>query len=138
MTRTRREHYFALVESFVNKAVEPYPFCDRYTSMWTQDRDEEYAKVTPSAESSGQQMIASFQRDEISREEFQQEYPKLFGYSGEDLKFQDMIDAIHSACSCFRASPETKWDIDEEQLRQEMSEFLVRYRQQSALLLQTA
>ncbi len=81
-------------------------------------------------------MIAAFQRGEMSSDVFQREHHRLWGYSTEEWEFQNMIDAMHSACSCFCSLPELEWEINEEQLRQEAASFLAQYQKLTLPTLQ--
>lgn len=124
---TRREHFVSLVEKFAGNKLAVSAFDRQFTALWMKYRDEEYAKKATWAEPYDQQMIASFQRGEINKDEFAREYRSLWGYSAEEWEFQNMIDAMHSACSLFNPSPELEGEINEEQFRQEAASFLAQY-----------
>ena len=133
----RREQYVSFVESFLNGSEATDPFCNRFIAMWIQDRDAEYAQAATWAQPYDRQLSERLRSGEINKDEFQREWLKLWGYSAKDLKFQDMIDAMHSSCYSFDPSGELEWGINEEQLRQELSELLAECRQNTPSL-QTA
>ncbi len=122
----RHEEYFSLIEDFLSRDLEVAAFCSKFTALWIRDRDETYSKKATWQQPYDELLIAAFQRGEIGGSEFQQRSAELWGYA-EDIEFQTMVDALHSACSVFRPSPELQWEIGEEELRREVGEALANY-----------
>lgn len=128
INETRREHFVSLADKFVSKKLVVDAFDHQFTALWMEYRDQEVDKKKAAwPEPYDQQIIASFQRGEMSKDEFAREYRSLWGYSAEEWEFQNMTDALHLACSVFNPSPELEREISEDQLRQEAAAFLAQY-----------
>ena len=127
----RHQRFLALIERFLTGDLAPAVFCAKFTRLWVQDgaaaREVQQAKKATWSQPYDELLIAAFQRGEMSAGEFQDEYARLWGY-GEDLAFQTMVDALHSAYSCWRPLPELDWEIDDAQLRREVADRLAEYR----------
>ena len=120
-----------LMANFLNGRLAAETFCDRFIKQWMRDRDAAWeaqqAKKASWSQPYDELLLAAFQRGEISVAEFQREHAKLWGYA-DDIEFQTMISALHSACSCWRPDPELEWEIGDKQLRQEVGDALSKYR----------
>ena len=142
MTNTsRHQQFLTLIEKFLSGDLAPDTFCAKFIKLWMQDgavaREAQQAKKAAWSQPYDELLIAAFQRGEISANEFRSEHARLWGY-GENLAFQTLIDALHSACSCWRSSPELEWEIGEEQLRREAADRLAAYRASAHALVQAA
>jgi hypothetical protein len=116
--------YLAIIERFLAGELSPGDFCDQFTVVWMKDRDEISARSRTWPRPYDQELLAAWQRGEISEEALHQGTAQLFGY---DLAFQDMVDRIHSACSVYRPDPEELWEIGEDRLRQDVQQALSDY-----------
>lgn len=125
-TAMRHEPFLRVMDRFLHHAQAAADFCDQFTRLWVENRDRTLAKKATWSQPYDEMLLAAFQRGEISTDEFQNEYAKLWGYA-DDIEFQTMIDALHSACMCWDPSPELDWEIDDEQLRQEVGDALAAY-----------
>ena len=123
---SRHGQFLSLIESFLGWNREVDTFCAEFMTLWMQDRDKTYAKKATWSQPYDELLLTSWQRGEISEDEFQKEWAKLWGYA-EEVEFRDMIDEIHSACSVFSPAPELQWEMDEEQLRQAVKESFGNY-----------
>lgn len=136
----RHQLFLELMGRFLGGNLAASSFCAKFTKLWMQDRDAardaEQTKKAAWSQPHDELLIAAFQRGEMSGEEFRKEHAQLWGYA-DDLEFQTMIDALHSACSCWRPSPELQWEIGEEELRQEIKEALADYQRRDKPLART-
>ncbi len=133
----RHEPFLRLMERFLYHKQTAADFCDQFTRLWVENRDRTLAKKATWSQPYDEMLLAAFQRGEISAEEFQSEYAKLWGYA-DDIEFQTMINALHSACMCWDPSPELDWEIDDAQLRQEVGDALTTYQSLSNSLAHSA
>lgn len=122
-----RKPFLRLMEQFLHHKQAAADFCDQFTKLWVEKRDDTLAKKASWSQPYDEMLLAAFQGGETSVDEFQREHAKLWGYA-DDIEFQTMIDALHSACMCWDPSPELDWEIDEAQLRQEVGDALSKYR----------
>lgn len=126
----QHQPYLALMASFLDGMLAVEAFCDQYIKQWVRDRDAawevEQAKKATWSQPYDELLIAAFQRGEMSAKEFQKERAELWGYA-DDIEFQNMRDAMHSACMCWYPCPELDGKIDEAQLRQEVKDALTSY-----------
>lgn len=118
--------YLRLIRQFLNSELDAETFCDKFSSLWRVDRDEEWSKVQNGSERSDLQLTEPFNRGDVSAEVFQQKWRELFGSeSYEDLTA--LTDRIFTACDVFRDEPEAKYEIDEAQLLSEVKDHLAIY-----------
>jgi hypothetical protein len=105
-----------LFRSFINCECKPSTFCEQFTLLWMQHRDEvsqlKESWTTPQDE----RLIETFRKNEITKEQFTEQWQDLWGIS-KDLPFHNLMDAVHSMCSAYNSSPEELWEIGPEQLR---------------------
>lgn len=138
MSRTsRHEEFLLLMGGLLSRSLGDDAFCSEFTALWMRDRDETYAKKATWQQPYDELLIAAFQRGEMSGEDFRNEYAKLWGYA-DDVEFQTIIDALHSACSMFSPSPELRGEIGEEELRQAVREALTAHQRSNKPLARTA
>ena len=142
MTDTPRHQLFLeLMGKFLDGNLAASSFCAKFTKLWMRDRDAardaEQTKKAAWSQPHDELLLAAFQRGEMSGEDFRKEHAKLWGYA-DDVEFQTMIDVLHSACSCWRPSPEFEWEIGEEELRREVKEALASYQKLDKPLARTA
>ena len=131
----RQEPFLALMKSFLDRKIQAETFCTRLIKLWAQERDVTYAKKAEWPQPYDEMLTAAWQRGEISEAEFREKDAELWGYEPHS---QDVIDAVHSACDCWRSSPELKWEIEEVRLRHEVEEALATLTQPNKVLVQAA
>lgn len=122
----RQEPFLSLMKSFLDRKIQAQTFCTRFIKLWAQERDTTYAKKATWPLPYDEMLTAAWQRGEISEAEFREKDAKLWGYEPHS---QDLIDTVHSACDCWRSSPELKWELDEAQLRHEVKEAFAAFSQ---------
>ncbi len=127
MNALDHEPYLRLMKEFLHHNQSAADFCDQFTKLWIERRDDTLAKKATWSQPYDELLLAAFQRGEMSAEEFQKEHAELWGYA-DDIEFQIMIDALHSACMCWDPAPELDWEIDEARLRREVGDALGKYR----------
>ena len=131
------EPYLRLMKKFLRHNQSAADFCDQFTKLWIEKRDDTLAKKANWSQPYDELLLDAFQRGEMSMDEFQKEHAKLWGYA-DDIEFQTMIDALHSACMCWDPAPEFDWEIDEAQLRQEVKDALASYQRLEKPLAEVA
>ncbi|MEM7531167.1 MAG: hypothetical protein AAF639_03240 [Chloroflexota bacterium] len=98
-------------------------FCDEYVSLWAIHCGLAYQQKNDWPEPYDEQLMEQWNNGELTADEF--EYKWLTLWSGwDDREFNDIIDAIHSACSAFNPNPMFEWEIDREQFYAEMLEMV--------------
>lgn len=108
-----------LIHHFLQHEVVADDFCTKLIAFWSLGRDDIYNKQKLWPEPYDQQLIAAWQRGELTEEAFRAKWDQLWG-SDESTPFRYMLDRMHSACYVFRPSPQMAWEIDEDQLRREV------------------
>jgi hypothetical protein len=120
------KQYLELIRQFLNSEIDVDIFCERFSSLWRVDRDEEWSKVENLPERPDVKLTEAFNRGEISGEVFQQKWRKLFDSESYEA-LATMTDRIFTACDVFREEPEAEYEIDETELRREVAEHLAIY-----------
>lgn len=115
----RQEPFVSLMKSFLDQKIQAQTFCTRFIKLWAQERDITYAKKAEWPQPYDEMLTAAWQRGEINDVQFREKDAELWGYEPHS---QDVIDAVHSACDCWRLVPNSVWEIDEAQLRHEVQE----------------
>lgn len=118
------KEYFDLIGRFIAGVLTPEDFSDQFTVVWMKDQDEISARSRTWPRPYDQELLAAWQRGEVSEEALHEGTARLFGY---DLAFQGVVDRIHSACSAYRPDPEEAWEISGDQLRQDVEQALDDY-----------
>ncbi|MEM7535798.1 MAG: hypothetical protein AAF639_26705 [Chloroflexota bacterium] len=114
MTRMMyKKQFIQLINQFLHKAIQPEQFCTEYTQLWMAHRDFIDAKREAWPEPYDQQLLQKLHDGLITQEVFSQKWSALWG-NAEDEPFNDIIDALHSACDVFDPNPEFDWELDEE------------------------
>lgn len=131
----RQEPFLSLIKSFLDRKIQVQTFCTRFTTLWAQERDMTLAKKAEWPQPYDEMLTAAWQCGEISEAEFREKDAELWGY---EPHFQDVTDAMHSACDCWRPSPKLEGEIDEAQLRHEVQEAFAARTQANKELLQVA
>lgn len=122
----QHQPYLALMANFLNGTLAVEAFCDQFIELWIEKRDDALAIKAAWSQPYDELLIAAFLRGEMSSDQFRKEHAELWGY-GDDIEFQNMRDAMHSACMCWYPCPELEGEIDEAQLRQEVKDALTSY-----------
>lgn len=120
------KQYLELIRQFLNSEIDVDIFCERFSSLWRIDRDEEWSKVKNLPERPDVKLTEAFDRGEISGEVFQQKWRELFNSESYEA-LATMTDRIFTACDVFRDEPEAEYEIDETELRREVAEHLAVY-----------
>ena len=131
----RPEPFLSLMKSFLDRETPAQTFCTRFLTLWAQERDMTLAKKAEWPQPFDEMLTAAWQRGEMSEVEFREKDANLWGYEPHS---QNLIDAVHSACDCWRSSPEREWEIDEAQLRQEVQKAFAVLTQSTKARLQVA
>lgn len=123
---SNEKRYLELIRQFLASEFDAETFCEKFSSLWRVDRDEEWSKVQNGSERPDLQLTEAFNRGDISAEAFQQKWRELFGSESYE-NLAAMTDRIFTACDVFRDEPEAKYEIDEAELRREVAEHLAVY-----------
>jgi hypothetical protein len=116
---TNEPNYLQLIHQFLNFEIDAESFCQKFSSLWKIDRDEQESQRNSWSERYDLQLIDAFQRKEIMAEEFERKWVELHGY-GEYKHLLEMVDKIFTACDAFNPKPESEYEIDEVELRNEL------------------
>ena len=108
-----------LIHQFLQHEVAAEEFCTKVIAFWSLGRDHAYNKQKLWPEPYDQQLITAWQRGELTEEAFRAKWDQLWD-SDESTPFRSMLDRMHSACYVFRPYPHMEWEINEDQLRQEI------------------
>ncbi len=118
--------YLELIRQLLDSEIDGETFCQRFSSLWRVDRDEEWSKAETWSERHDLKLTEAYNRGDISGEVFQQKWRELFGSeSYEDLTA--MTNRIFTACDVFCVEPEAAYEIDETELQREVAEHLATY-----------
>ena len=128
-----QEVFLELINQFLEQQINAEPFCLRFTKLWMRHRDAIYAKKLTWSKPHDEELMAAFQRGEITAEQFTKQWRRLWGTEGTE-HFQHMIDVVHSACDVFRPIPALSGEINEDELRQEVTRELTSYTLKTTLL----
>ena len=120
------KRYLQLINRLLSSEVDGETFCREFSSLWKSDRDEQYAERAAWPGRYDLQLIEAHSRGEISTEEFGRKWDDLFGYAGHE-HLLEMLDRVFTACDAFDPEPEREMDIDESQLKREVSGHLAAY-----------
>ena len=131
----RQELFLALTQDFLERRIQVRAFCTKYIRLWAKERDVTYVKKAEWPLPYDEMLVAAWQRGEISDDQFKEKVAQLWGY---EANSQDVLDGVHSACDCWRLSPELKGEIDEMQLRHEVEEAFAALTQPNKVLVQAA
>jgi hypothetical protein len=118
--------YFTAIQGFLKSTMTPETFCDDFISMWTQDRNEQYATAQSWSEPFDTLLLQAKERGETSSEEFSKRWTELWGYTAE-VPYVEMLDRIHSSCYAYDPCPELAWEIDVGKLKEEVMQALSAY-----------
>ena len=110
--------YLELIRSFLNAEISGADFCEKFSTLWKADRDEDYEKRKP--------LIEAYNQGTLTCEEILVKEVELMGYAI-CPPLISMLDDIFVSCDVFDPTLETTFAIDEEQLKEEVSVKLARY-----------
>jgi predicted HicB family RNase H-like nuclease len=120
-----RHRVVKLLTRFIFKEVPPTRFVPAFMKLWRENRDSQSEIKRTWKEPFDQELQAAFLRKEISSEDFTDRWMKLWGICSEsDREFLEMIDRVFTACDVFREEPESKYELNENQLRAFVAEAL--------------
>lgn len=131
----RQEPFLSLIQDFLERRIQAQSFCTRYIKLWANERDATDMKKAGWPLPYDEMLTSAWQRGEIDDVQFRERTAELWGY---DPHLQDALDALHSACDCWRLSPETEWEIDEAQLRHKVEDAFAILAHPSKVLAQAA
>ena len=134
---TRQEPFSVLMKAFLEDKIRPKDFCINFTRLWMQERDNITAQAAEWSQPYDKLLIAAFQRGELSDVQFREEYMELWG-GAKEAAFEEIICAVHSACSVYTPVPELEGEISEGQLRQEVADALAALSESKKHLVQAA
>ena len=66
--------YLELIRQFLDSKVDGETFCEKFSSLWRVDRDEEWSKVETWTERYDLQLTEAYNCGDISGDEFQQKW----------------------------------------------------------------
>jgi Bacterial self-protective colicin-like immunity len=112
------EQYLFLMNSFLNEMLPYQEFEKKYFDLWRQDRDEEWQIVQSSGERADLALITALDNGEITKEQFESQWRKLFRYENEKKKrLGEILNNVFTSLDVCVTEPENTWEIDEEELR---------------------
>jgi hypothetical protein len=113
-----KEKYLFLMNSFLNEMLPYHEFEKKYFDLWRQDRDEEWQIVQSSGERADLALITALDNGEITKEQFESQWRKLFRYENEKKKrFGEILNNVFTSLDVCVTKPENTWEIDERELR---------------------
>jgi Bacterial self-protective colicin-like immunity len=113
-----KEKYILLMNSFLNEMLPYQEFEEKYFDLWRQDRDEEWQIVLSSGERADLALITAFDNGEITKEQFESQWRKLFRYENEKKKrLGEILNNMFTSLDVCVTEPENTWEIDEQELR---------------------
>jgi Bacterial self-protective colicin-like immunity len=113
-----KEKYLFLMNSFLNEMLPYQEFEKKYFDLWRQDRDEEWQIVQSSGERADLALITALDNGEITKEQFESQWRKLFRYENEKKKrLGEILNHVFTSLDVCVIEPENTWDIDEQELR---------------------
>jgi hypothetical protein len=93
-------------------------FEKKYFDLWRQDRDEEWQIVQSSGERTDLALITALNNGEITIEQFELQWRKLFRYENEKKKrLGEILSNVFTSLDVCVTEPENTWEIDEQELR---------------------
>lgn len=131
----RQEPFLSLMQDFLARKMQVQEFCTKFTMLWAKERDATYAKKAEWPLPYDDLLIAAWQRGDINDAQFGEKDAELWGY---EPSLQNALDAVYSACDCWRPSPALEWEIDEAQLRREVEKAIAAVTQPNSVLVQAA
>ena len=120
------QNYLELINQFSDRKIDAEVFCQKWLSLWSIDRDEQYALTNSWSERYDLKLKDALNRNEITAEEFERKWVELYGY-GDYKHLLELVDRIFTACDVFSPKPENEYEIDEKGLRNEIKSHLVTY-----------
>lgn len=113
-----KEKYLFLMKSFLNETLPYQEFEKKYFDLWGQDRDEEWQIVQSSGERADLALITALDNGEITKEQFESQWRKLFRYENEKKKrLGEILNNVFTSLDVYVTKPENTWEIDEQELR---------------------
>src|SRR5262245_33974379 len=113
-----KEKYLLLMNSFLNEMLPYQEFEKKYFDLWRQDRDEEWQIVQSSGERADIALITALDTGEITKEQFESQWRKLFRYENEKKKrLGEILNNVFTSLDVCVTEPENTWEIDEQELR---------------------
>jgi len=113
-----KEKYLFLMQSFLNEMLPYQEFEKKYFDLWGQDRDEEWQIVQSSGERADLALITALDNGEITKEQFESQWRKLFRYENEKKKrLGEILNNVFTSLDVYVTKPENTWEIDEQELR---------------------
>jgi len=114
-----------IADDFLERRIEPEPFCIEFTQAWIKRRDQRLSKRDTWPERYDLALDDELRRGAISYEEFSAKWRELWG---PDTPFAETAAKIHSACAAYDPEPESKYWIDEAELRRFVQQEMDLYR----------
>jgi len=113
-----KEKYILLMNSFLSEMLPYREFEKKYFDLWRQDRDEEWQIVQSSGERADLALITAFDNGEITKEQFESQWRKLFRYENVKKKrLGEILNNMYTSLDVCVTEPENTWEIDEQELR---------------------
>jgi Bacterial self-protective colicin-like immunity len=113
-----KNKYLLLMNSFLNEMLPYQEFKKKYFDLWGQDRDEEWQIVQSSGERADLALITALDNGEITKEQFESQWRKLFKYQNEKKKgLGEILNNVFTSLDVCVTEPENTWEIDEQELR---------------------
>ncbi len=113
-----KEKYLFLMQSFLNETLPYQEFEKKYSDLWRQDRDEEWRIVQSSGERADLALITALDNGEITKEQFESQWRKLFRYENEKKnRLGEILNDVFTSLDVCVTKPEDAWEIDEQELR---------------------
>jgi DnaJ-domain-containing protein 1 len=126
--KSRNARILHLLVRFINKETQATRFVSNFMKLWKENRDSQAEIKKTWKEPFDEKLQAALFRNEISKEDFTSRWLELWGISSErDRAFLEMIDRIFTACDMFRKEPESKFELNETQLRSFVAKALSTY-----------
>jgi len=120
-----------IITKFLSYEITPDEFCDEFTKAWIVLRDE-HLKIKEAIKENwdrpyDQELIFAKYQGKITSEEFNVKYLALWGIE-ESINFNNMINSIHSLCSSYSKESEYEWQVNEDNLRAQVTNIFQEYK----------
>ena len=121
--KNERKKIRSLILEFLSFEIPEDPFVARFMRLWKKERDAQWSiKSTWNEPLLDKQLQAEFLDKRISPDEFTRRWNELWGFTGNDVEFHDMIDTIFSACDDYRPDRGSDSEFEKDKLRASVTE----------------
>lgn len=116
-----------IITKFLNHEISPDLFISEFTELWMTFRDDQMKIKESWDRPYDQELISERIQGKLTSEEFSEKYLELWGIT-EFKDFDKMINYIHSLFSSYAPEPESEWQVNEDNLRAQVTNIFQEYK----------